>query len=173
MSKKRDGFTAAYNQYYTITYNAVYVKVCNADDAEDICQEVFIRFYNKMEEVRDVRKWLYGTLKLVVLEYYRKKNGDQSLNIDDVFNDISLTFVNGFRDSRIMINEAIESVQSQLDDDERMVFELVAFYNYTYKETSQHMGITMRKVEYRYCRTVEKIADYLKNKGIKDIGELL
>lgn len=172
MSKKRDLFTEAYYQYYTVVFNAIYVKVNSVDDAEDICQEVFVRFYNKIDEIQNIKQWLYGTLKLVVLEYYRKRTTDQ-VNIDDVFNDVALTFVNGMRESRIIISEAINSIDSQLDDEERTVFELIAFYNYTYKETAKHLGMTLRMVEYRYCRIVDRIMDYLRKKGIKEMDELL
>lgn len=167
MSINRDKFTEVYYQYYTIVFNAVYLKVNNINDVEDICQEVFIRFYNKIEEIRNIKQWLYGTLKLVVFEYYRKRTNDQ-INIDDVFNDIGLTFANGLKESRIIINEAIDQIDSQLDNDERVVFELIAFYNFTYKETARHTGMTMRMVEYRYCRIVDKILDYLKKKRNKE-----
>lgn len=172
MSKKRDRFTDAYFNYYTIVYNAVYLKVSNIDDAEDICQEVFIRFYNKIDEVENTRKWLYGTLKMVVLEYYKKKTTG-NVNIDDVFNDIALTFVNGMRDTRLIISSAIESISNTLTEDELKVFELIAYYNYTYNETAKNLGMTLRMVEYRYNKIVTQIIDHLKKKGIKDINELL
>lgn len=172
MSKNRDHFSEAYHQYYTLVFNAVYLKVNDLDDTEDICQEVFIRFYRKMNEVENVRQWLYGTLKLVVMEYYRKRTST-NVNIDDVFNDLALTFVNGMKETRMIISDTLEQLQNILSDDERVVFDLIAFYNYTYKETAKQTGMTMRMVEYRYTRTVARILDFLKIKGIKDLEELL
>lgn len=172
MPNKRDRFTEAYYQYYPIVFNAVYVKVNDIDDTEDICQEVFIRFYNKIDEIENYKQWLYGTLKLVVFEYYRRKSS-LDLNIDDVFNDVALTFVNGMRESRMLISETIDQIENQLDNEELVIFRMIAFYNYTYKETAKHTGMTLRKVEYRYSRIAAMIMDHLRKKGIKDLGELL
>lgn len=171
MSRKRDNFTEDHKRYYPLVFSAVYTKVGNIDDANDICQEVFIRFFEKYDEVQNSRKWLFGTLRHVVFEYYRKKKGD--VNIDDVFTDISLTFVNGMRDIRIIISEAIENMDNFNDEDERTLFDLIAVQNYSYSETAKMMGMTKRMVQYRYKRIVDNILDYLKARGIKDFEDLL
>ncbi len=171
MSKKKDKFTEDHKRYYPLVFSAVYTKVENIDDAKDICQEIFIRFFEKYEEVKDSRKWLYGTLRNVVLEYYRKQRGD--VDIDDVFKDVSLTFVNGFKDARIIISEAIENMDNFGGEDEKTLFDLVAVYNYSYTEAAKQMGLAKRKVEYKYRRIVDSIMDYLNKKGIKDIEDLL
>jgi RNA polymerase sigma-70 factor (ECF subfamily) len=172
MSKKRDRFTEAFYQYYPLVFSSVYTKVDNLDDTEDICQEVFIRFYNKMEEIQNIKHWLYGALRLVVLEHYRKRTDDH-INIDEVFFDIGLTFVNGMRESRIIISEAMETLDERMDDEERVIFELVAVFNYSYSETARHLGMTKRMVEYRYRRIVDRILAYLKTRGIRELDELL
>jgi RNA polymerase sigma-70 factor, ECF subfamily len=171
MSIKKDKFTEDHKRYYPLIFSAVYTKVENIDDAKDICQEVFIRFFENYEKVLDSRKWLYGTLRNVVLEFYRKEKGD--VDIDDVFKDISLTFVNGFRDARIIISEAMEDSVNFNDEDEKVLFDLVAVYNYSYTEAGRQMGITKRQVEYKYRRIVDKIIDSLGKKGIRNLEDLL
>ncbi|MFC1670497.1 RNA polymerase sigma factor [Spirochaetota bacterium] len=166
---KRKEFTDIYNQYYTMVFNAVYTKVSDADDTNDICQEIFIILYNKFEEIMEPRKWLFGTIRNVVKRYYGKKHPDR--NIDDVFDDISLTFVNGFRDSRILIEEAIENID--LSNDEETILNLIAFHNYQYSKVAKVLGFTRRKVEYDYQLVVKRIISYLKSKGIKKLEDLL
>lgn len=172
MSERRDRFTRAHGDYYPLVFSAVHTKVENIDDVMDTCQEVFIRLYEKFDEVENVRKWLYGALRLAVLEYYRKKRGG-AVDIDDVFNDLSLTFVNGFRDARIIILEAIENDEFFRDELDRLVFDHVAMYNFSYSHTGKELGLTKRQVEYRYRRVVDAILDYLAKKGIKHIEDLL
>ncbi|MBN1498801.1 MAG: sigma-70 family RNA polymerase sigma factor [Spirochaetes bacterium] len=166
-------FTEIYDKYYILVYSTVYTKVSNEADANDISQEVFIRMYNKMDEIEDYKKWLYGTLKLVVFEYYRSKKKNESTDIDEIFNDVALTFVNGMRESRIIIESAFKQLEGMLTEEEQMVFELVAFFNYSYKETAVHTGLTKRKVEYRYRNIVSKVMDILKKQGINSLEELL
>jgi len=168
--KKRDEFTDAYMDYYPLVFGAIYSKVGNKEEAEDICQEVFIIFFDKYDEIENKRRWLYGTLKNVVLRYYQRKKDDH-LDIDDIFNDVSLTFVNGFRDSRLIIEEAIEKIDCTEED--RLVLDMIAYNNFTYGHVAETLGVTRRQIEYRYGKIVKKITDYLKEKGIKDMEELL
>ncbi len=173
MNRKRDIYTEAHNLYYPIVFGAVYTKVNNVDDARDICQEVFLIFYEKFGEIENHRKWLFGALRLAVFEFYRKRKKGEALDIDEIFNDVSLTFVNGFRDARIIISEAFENIENFQIEEDKILFDLVAFSNYSYSHVAEHLGLTKRKVEYRYRRIVEKILDYLKSKGIENIEDLL
>ena len=166
---KREELSNLYLQYYQLVYNAVIQKVKNVADTEDICQEVFVALYNNLEVVDDPRKWLYGTLKNKVMQYYRNKKSDVSP--DDIFNDIALTFVNGFRDTRILLEDVIK--EEVKEEEDRRVFELVAINAYSYGEAARLTGATRRQVEYRYTKIVERIVKNLKARGIHDMGELL
>lgn len=169
-SEKRDKYSEIFTDYYQIVYNAVYPKVNSVDDTEDICQEVFIALYNHLEEINNVRAWLYGTLRNMVLQYYRKKY-PMNENIDNMMDDISLSFVNGFRDTRIIISSSLDEVIS--GEEERNIVELVAFHNYSYSETAEIMGLTKRQVEYKYTQLARKLEAQLKEKGISSIEDLL
>ncbi len=173
MVNRRNRLTEIYADYYPVVFGAVLTKVGNRDDTKDICQEVFIRLFNKMDDVENVRRWLFSALKLVVLEYFREKKKNTGLNIDDVFTDVGLTFVNGFRDARIIINEAIEDMENYRNEEERVIFDLIAVNNFTYGDAAKITGMTRRQVEYRYGLIVDRILEYLAKNGIKDISDLL
>ena len=170
---KVNRLTEIYSNYFPVVFNAVYTKVGNREDTRDICQEVFLRLFEKLDSVENVRRWLFTALKLVVLEYFRKKKKNHNLNIDDVFQDVSLTFINGFRDTRIIIEEAINNSETIRNEKERLIFELIAVNNFTYEHAAKQTGLSRRQVVYGYNRIVERILDYLKNKGISNIEELL
>ena len=165
-------YTEVYSKYYPMIFSTVYTKINNVPDAKDVCQEVFIRLFEKFEEVRDHRKWILGTMRNVTLEYYRKKNGND-VDIDEAFNDLSLTFVNGFRDTRMIIEEALENMENFNDEEEKIIFHLIAINNYTYKKVGSYLGLTERQVRYRYNRITEKLIQYFKKKGINSLEELL
>jgi RNA polymerase sigma-70 factor, ECF subfamily len=168
--KKRDRFSELFVDYYPMVFNAVCTKVNSLDDAEDICQEVFIALFNHLDEIQNIRAWLYGTLKNFVLKYYKQKySGDE--DIENFMEDAALTFVNGFRDTRIVISQTLDEVLT--DEQEKKLFELVAIHKYSYSETAELMGITKRKVDYNYNRIADKITSALKEKGISRIEDLL
>ncbi len=173
MSKTKrniDEYTESYVTFYPLIFSAVYTKIGNRDETKDLCQEIFLIYFQKFDEVENARKWLLGTMRNVVLQYYQRK-GKNNVNIDDVFEDISLTYVNGFRDTRIILSEALENIEC--DEKDRMVLDLIATHNFTYGKVAELLGLTHRQVEYKYSQLVKKVSDYLNNKGIKDIQELL
>ena len=167
---KREDYTEIYSQYYPYVFNTVFSKIGNEHDANDICQEIFIIFFEKYEQVDNPRKWLFGVMRNVLFRYYEKKS-KVDVDIDTVFDDVSLTYVNGFRDTRIIIEEAIENID--LSEQERLILEYIAFNNYSYTNVGKIMGLSKRQVGYKYLGIVTKVTDYLKKKGITDIEELL
>jgi len=171
MANKKHIFADLHNKYYPLIFSAVYTKVGDTDDTNDICQEVFIKFYEKFEEIENKRKWLYGALRLAILEFFRKKKSN--VNIDEVFSDVSLTFVNGFRDARIIISEAMENMDNFNNEEERIIFDLIAINNFSYNQTAKQLGLTKRQIEYKYKLIVNRIIQYLKKKGVDNIEDLL
>lgn len=172
LDKKSREFTEVYSDYYPIVYCTVYSKIRNPDDTHDICQEVFIRFYEKFNEVQTPRKWLLGTLRYVILEHLRKKGGTDT-DIESVYNDVSLTFVNGFRDSRIIIEEALEDMDIFGNEKNKLLFDMIALYNFTYRETARQLGITERQVRYQYSIVMRRLIEHFKTKGIADLEDIL
>ena len=86
---------------------------------------------------------------------------------------MGLNFVNGFRDARIIINEAIEDLNNFDNEDEAALFDLIAIRNFTYIEAGKQLGLSKRQAQYRYGRIVEKLLFALKKKGINSLEDLL
>ena len=167
--KKSEQFSSAYMELYPLIFSSVLTRIGNRDDADDICQEIFMIFYDKFETIENNRTWLYGTMKNVLLNYYRKKS--KTVNIDNDFDSIGHVFTNGTRDTRILLSQAMEGIECSEED--RILLDMVATYNFTYSHVAEVLGRTRRQVEYRYGTLVKRIQDYLEHKGIKDIAELL
>jgi RNA polymerase sigma factor (sigma-70 family) len=167
--KKAEQFSSAYLEHYPVIYGSVLARIGNREDADDICQEIFMIFYDKFETIENARTWLFGTMKNILMNHYRKKN--KTVNIDDDFDAIGHTFTNGARDTRILLQEAMENVECTEED--RVILDLVATFDFTYARVAEMLGRTRRQVEYRYGTIVKRILDYLEHRGIKDIAELL
>jgi RNA polymerase sigma factor (sigma-70 family) len=171
-SLQKSMFTEAYNRYYASIFSVIYSRTRNADDTSDLCQEVFTRFFEKFETVENHRKWLFGTMRNVLLEYYRRKYG-KDVDVDEVFNDISVTFVNGFRDTRLLIEEVLACGENYEDETDMILFDLIALYGFTYHEAGTQLGISQRQARYRYGIIVKRIVDLFRKKGIHSLEELL
>lgn len=171
LDKKSSRFSELYSDYYPVVFATIRTKVDNITDAEDITNEVFMRFFENMDEVEDNRKWIFATLRNVVYEYYRKNK--PSYDIDTIFQDATLTFVNGFRDTRIIIDDALDNNENYGDEIDRLIFDMIAIQNFTYAQTGKQLGFTRNQVKYRYSLIVKRITEYLGQKGIKSLEDLL
>jgi len=171
-SERTKKFSEIYSDYYAVAYNAIYAKIHNTETAEELLQEVFARFYEKMDDVENPRKWLFGTLRNVLFEHYKKKTVDTA-DIDEIFYDANIGYVNGFRDTRIILQEAFEASENYKDEKDRIIYQLIAINYYTRKEVAWMLGITKRQVNYKYKCVADRIVGYLKKKGVNNLEELL
>lgn len=170
--EKREKYTEIYDKYYPLIFNTVFSKVGNKFDTNDICQEIFIIFYEKFEDVENYRKWLFGTLRNVILRYYEKKSKKESdADIDLTFDDVGLTYVNGYKDTRIIIQDAIDNIN--ITEEEKLMLDYIAFNNYSYSNVGKIMGLSKRQVGYTYLAVVKRILLYLRENGITNIEDLL
>jgi RNA polymerase sigma factor (sigma-70 family) len=175
LSKKEREFRKSYSDYYPMVLNALYGKVGNMEDAEDICHDIFVSYYRKFDEVREPRNWLFGAMRFCISNYYRKKEGSDPASVDiaNLEDDASLAFENGFRDIRIIIQEAIENIENYRDEKERILFDLIAINCYTYEQAAKHLGLTKRQAVYKYQQVTRRILNHLKVRGITSIEDLL
>ena len=167
-----ESFIENYDSYYSLVFSTVYSRVNNFHDAEDICQEVFIRFFDKMGEVESPRKWLFGCLRIVVLDYYKEKR-HRDIDIEELFDDMSIGYVNGFRDTRMMLKNVMDEIFEEEGDRDAALFEMVAVYNYTFAEAAKHLGLGYKQARYRYYTLASKLIERLKEKGVERIEDLL
>jgi RNA polymerase sigma-70 factor (ECF subfamily) len=52
-------------------------RVANAEDAEDILQEVFLKIHNNLKNLEDEKKihaWIYTIARNTITDYYRKNS---------------------------------------------------------------------------------------------------
>jgi len=165
-------FTECYDTYYSLVFSSVLSRTGNYDDSEDITQEVFIRLHDKIDEVEEPRKWVFGCLRNVVMDHYKRKH-NRDVDIDVLLNDVSMGYVNGFREARVIIKDCIDQVFEEHGYRDAAIFELVAMYNYSFREAARHLNLNYKQVIYRYRNVAARLMEKLKEKGINEMGELL
>jgi RNA polymerase sigma-70 factor (ECF subfamily) len=168
---KNAAFTEVYSEYYATVFGVLYLRTGNTDTAEELTQEVFIRYFNNVNDAVNPRGWLLTTAKFVSLEHYRKMNRNPdtvSIKDDDELFEKNV-YSNGL-DIRIIIDNAIESIKDHAD---RMIFDLVALQKYTFEEAGKLTGLSKRQIKYRHALVVREVIDALKKQGINSLEELL
>lgn len=167
-----DRFIEVYDSHYSLMFSTIYSRVNNYHDAEDICQEVFIRLLDNIGSVENPRRWLFGCMRIVVFDYYKaKKRGD--VDVDELFDDIGIGYVNGFRDARMIIKQAVDEICGERGDLDSSLFELVAVYNFSFVQASRHLKLNYKQARYRYNVFAGLVLERLKGRGVNNIEDLL
>ena len=71
-----DAFEQLYNEYFTQLYRYVLIRVGNSDDADDIVQLIFLKFYKNLDNWQDQgyqpSAYLYTIARSVMADHFRK-----------------------------------------------------------------------------------------------------
>jgi RNA polymerase sigma-70 factor, ECF subfamily len=176
MKNKRE-FRKVFNNCYTWVFNWAFSKTGSSEDAEDICQEVFIRLYKNFHKVDPLKRW--GWLKTAVryeLSSYIRKKGKTDIYCAEI-SSVDENRLPAARDEdilpRIILEELIEDESNYADEEEKIIFRLMGLYRYTAKEAAREIGLTERKTRYRYLQVTRKILNKLKSKNISNIEDIL
>ena len=112
----KEAFGELYDLYVERIYRFIYFKVSRASDAEDLSSEVFLRSWKYISdgaEVENFKAFLYRISRNVIIDFYRKNYGKQTLNIEDE-NIVDNLRANNLIE-KIDINIQIKEVMQALD----------------------------------------------------------
>ncbi len=173
--KKRESFISSYRKYFPVIFHRIQKSIGNKEDIEDICHEVFIEFFNKLEDINEPLKWLMAVAKNKIALYYRKNNikPEEPLDLLNPENNRSVSVTDTAKEARILLSQEIENPDNYADETDRIVFELIAIFKYSYKQAAAQLGLTRRQIVYRYKKIIKKMISNLRAKGITDIKDIL
>jgi RNA polymerase sigma-70 factor (ECF subfamily) len=169
LPEKEIFYNEIFVKYYSIVLSEVHKYVDSEDDAEDIVQNVFIKYYEKMDEVLIAKSWLYGAARFEVKNYYRKKDRNKTMDINIVCESAECLYQDSMLDARLVLGDVIDSMEK---DDQKM-FDMIAVRRLTFKEMANTFGYSARQVRYRYSAVEKEILDILRKHGIYKLDDIL
>jgi len=145
--------------------------VNDRDTAEDILQEVFIKFFenfNLIQNKNSIIFWLFKTTQNLVYTYYNYKNKFKShINLsdnDDEINEIpaDIDIINGLEEKElsILINQSIELLPLE----QKEVYLLKEYGNLSYKEIGELLKIDSELVKSRIFKARQKLIKIISKK---------
>jgi len=157
----KQAFRTLVDTYSNLVYRTCYGFINQADDAEDVAQEVFIEIFLSLQKFRGEAKistWLYRIAVNKSLNYIRKNNRKKLFqNIESFFksNDDSTEFeiesLNATTaDSKLENAETgkiVKKAINQLPENQKIAFILSKQHDLSYTEIAEVMKISVSSVE--------------------------
>ncbi len=174
----KKGDTQAFEQlvvkYKDKISKTVYSIINNAQDVDDVVQDVFLIVYESVHSFKGkslFSTWLYRvTVNRCFYELKKRKNkflsiehnlnGNNTLNISDVLRSHEQNIVDKMVNDEI--RETIHKVLDTLPEKYRVIFILKNINGLSYKEISETMNISMDKVKVWLFRARQQLEDKLK-----------
>jgi RNA polymerase sigma factor (sigma-70 family) len=168
-------FSNAYQNYYNLVYKQLYSRLKNHELTEEMVHEIFIIFNKKQKNIEEhkIKQWLFAAIRNSLNNYYRKaESSKQFENIENYYDSNYLSFVNGFRDARIILEEIYQSIEYKSEIEEN-VYQLIAYQNYSFSETAAILNLSLYKTKKIYNSIIVQLLKKLNKKGIKKFEDLL
>lgn len=160
----QQAFAELYNAYVEKIYKYLYYKVGNASDAEDLCEQVFLKAWEAIGRYTwcgyPFSSWLYKLAHNLVVDHYRMKRDTMPLN------DLLATPDEPV-DPQNILHQTVEAAEMQdaiakLTVDQRQVISLKFIEGYDNSEISQMMNkkeSAIRALQYRALRSLQTILE--------------
>lgn len=163
-------FYSLYQAYHRRIYALCWRMLADKDSAEDVCQEVFVQLWQKINNFRGESKfstWLYSVATNVVLGHLRKhKNWLQRVfSIEDKpLEEPTITPEHTDSSRPTELDKHI----AKLPERARLVFVLFAVEGYRHEEIANMLGMAVGSSKSQYHRAKTLLRQWLSNEGVCD-----
>lgn len=164
-SNDPEAFQSVYGHVFPIIVRVTYHITQDMEVAEDICQEAFIRFYNRsmpFPTEDQARYWLIRVSKNLAFNYYKRRKREKSA-LEKYAHELKHHLRNGEEnvmrsETERMVQEALEKLPEKL----RSVIILKEYGNLSYREIGRILHITENNVKVRVHRARNALESLLR-----------
>jgi RNA polymerase sigma-70 factor (ECF subfamily) len=155
-------FADLYNTYVEKIYKYVYYKVGNTADAEDLCEQVFLKAWEAIGRFKwcgyPFSSWLYKLAHNLVVDHYRTKRDPMPLN-DLLYTPLEPADPENALHATVEAEEMSQAL-AQLTEEQRHVINLKFVEGYSNIEIAELMNKkegAIRALQYRALRSLHGI----------------
>lgn len=150
------------HQYYTMIYRYCYMKLSNTEKAQDLVQEVFCRFFQRIVTYRKdnkVRQVLFTIAHNLCIDEYRKQGHVKQVEFEEYhYCDESGTSV----EQVLSLNNMLLQLQPTYMD----TIILFYYYDFKIKEIAHIMNTSESNVKYRLTSAKNKLKMMFDKEGL-------
>lgn len=171
-----NAFEALVSAYEKNVYNLALRMMGNAQDAEDMAQEAFLKAYNSLPGFRGDSKfsvWLYRIVSNVCLDQLRKKSKRPTVSLsmeDEDGEETQLDLPDTAQSpeevlEKKLTREAVRRGLAQLPEDARQILLLREIQGLSYEEIGETLGLEPGTVKSRIFRARKRLCAFLLEDG--------
>ena len=171
-----NAFEALVSAYEKNVYNLALRMMGNAQDAEDMAQEAFLKAYNSLPSFRGDSKfsvWLYRIVSNVCLDQLRKKSKRPTVSLsmeDEDGEETQLDLPDTAQSpeevlEKKLTREAVRRGLAQLPEDARQILLLREIQGLSYEEIGETLGLEAGTVKSRIFRARKRLCAFLLEDG--------
>ncbi len=157
---------AIYKHFNRPLFNLVYRYTYNSEIAEDLLQDIFLKVFSHLHEIRNEETfvgWIYRIAVNTCYSYLRRKKSQlqRTMPLDEVEGKIEgETYKSGDEIMKKSLDDAIQN----LPDKMKSIFLLHDVQGFKHKEISQMLGCSVGTSKSQLFKARMKIREYLGNK---------
>ena len=151
--KQRDeeAFEIIYRKYEGLIYYIALSITKNREDAEEIVQDTFVNMFNSIDTYQEKNKFKQWLMQIARnLSYNKVTRNKEKNNIHDDEIISNTVAAEDDYDIILTINNELDSVSSHI-----VILRIV--YNFSFKEISEEMNMTVNQVQGIYYKSLKKL----------------
>jgi RNA polymerase sigma-70 factor (family 1) len=153
-------FDKIFDSWYDPVRNFVYYKTGDAQTAQDIAQETFLRLWEKRETIKieTVKNLLFTIANNLFLN--RLEHQKVVFNFANTYHQNNFSHAPDYELEMKEFDQKLQKAIADLDEKKRLVFLMNRIDEFTYNEIADNLGITVKAVEKR----MEKAMGFLRKR---------
>jgi RNA polymerase sigma factor (sigma-70 family) len=167
-----EGYAQLIRKYSNLVFATALGKINDFYHAEDISQEVFVKAWFKLTELKEPEKfvsWLLTMTTNSCKDWFRKKYvSEEQLVMTEKLNQYG---ANHNLENHVELKMIVWKALNELDEKYRVVAIMHLISGYKAKEISQIMNISLSAVESRLRRAKDKLKEELYDQMSETVGE--
>ena len=160
---EEQAFDELVKKHYSTTHNLLVRLSGNSMDADDLCQETFIRVYRSLRKFKaqsQFSTWLYRIATNVANSYHRKEKVRQLLSFG---NDPETMAVDEPTEPRELDPEMWDAIHN-LPQKQKMVLTLRIFQELPFKEVASILNMSENSAKVNYHHAIQRLKEKLGEK---------
>jgi RNA polymerase sigma-70 factor (ECF subfamily) len=153
-------FTAIFEAYYKDLVMFAFTFTKNSDSAEDTVQEVFVRLWEKRQELKlhgSLKSYLLKSVQNLCLDEFRRRKVREHYADDK---ETQSLYANNDTEDYILYTDLqnhLDNVLAQMPDEVAQTFRMNRFDGLKYHEIAQQLNVSLRTVESRISKALRII----------------